>query len=100
LPNQHGDFLHKSEVFLNDSSLNEILKDAAMYSGSDVREKMLFENIMLYLPSARTISLEYVAPTITTFVRNNSKTIGKLGFEGRETFRNTSAWIRDNRMDG
>jgi len=99
LPNQHGVFMRKSEIFLDDGSVNEILKDAAMYSENDVRKKMLFRGIMLDLPSNRIISLEYVAPAITAFVRNNNKSISKQNFEVRETFRNTSAWIRNNRKD-
>lgn len=100
LPNQNGDFMSKSEIFLHDGSLNEILKDAAMYSSDDVREKMLFEGIELELPLNRTISLESVAPIITEYVRNNNKSIRSKDFEVRETFRNTCTWIRDNRKDG
>lgn len=99
LPNQCGLFMRKSEIFLDDGSVNEILKDAAMYSENDVRQKMLFRGIMLDLPSNRIISLEYVAPAITAFVRNNYKSISKQNFEVRETFRNTSTWIRNNRKD-
>lgn len=99
LPNQIGDFMCKSEIFFDDGSLNEILKDAATYSGNDVRGKMLFEGIAIELPLNRTISLETIAPTITDYVRNNNKSIRLNDFELRETFRNTCAWIRDNRKD-
>ncbi|MFE4711901.1 ATP-binding protein [Paenibacillus sp. NPDC056722] len=99
LPNQIGDFMCKSAIFFDDGSLNEILKDAATYSGNDVREKMLFEGIAIELPLNRTISLETIAPTITDYVRNNNKSIRLNDFELRETFRNTCAWIRDNRKD-
>ncbi|MDD3138480.1 MAG: ATP-binding protein [Lachnospiraceae bacterium] len=97
LPNQCGVLMRKSEIFLDDGSVNEILKDAAMYSENDVRQKMLFRGITLDLPPNRIISLEYVAPAITAFVRNNYKFISKQNFEMRETFRNTSTWIRNNR---
>ncbi len=99
LPNQHGVFMRKSEIFLDDGSVDDVLKDAAIYSGTDVREKMLCNGIFLELPSNRIISLEYAAPAITAFVRNNSKTISKLSFEGWETFRATSAWLRKYRKD-
>ena len=99
LPNQHCIFMLKGEIFLDDGSLDDILKDAAMYSGTDVREKMLYGGIFLDLPSARVISLEYIAPTIITYVRNNSKKICKISFEGWETFRAISAWLRNNRKD-
>jgi len=99
LPNQNGDFMRKSEIFLDDGSVNEILKDAAMYSENDIRQKMLFRGITLELPSNRIISLESVAPAITAYVRNNNKSISKQNFEVRETFRNTCAWIRNNRKD-
>jgi hypothetical protein len=99
LPNQHCIFLRRAEIFIDDGSLDDILKDAAMYSGTDVREKMLYSDIFLDLPSTRLISLEYVAPMIVTFVRNNSKTICKTSFDGWETFRAISAWLRDNRKD-
>lgn len=99
LPNQHGVFMRKSEIFLDDGSVDDVLKDAAMYSGTDVREKMLCNGIFLELPSNRIISLEYVAPAITAFVRNSSKTISKMSFEGWETFRATSAWLRKYRKD-
>lgn len=99
LPNQYGYFMRKSEIFLDDGSVNEILKDAAMYAENDVRQKMLFKGILLDLPANRIISLEYVAPAITAFVRNNNKAISKHNYEVWETFRNTSAWIRNNRKD-
>lgn len=99
LPNQHCNFMCKGEIFIDDGSLDDILKDAAMYSGTDVREKMLYGDILLDLPSARIISLEYVAPAIITYVRNNSKAICKISFEGWETFRATSSWLRNNRKD-
>lgn len=99
LPNQHGTFMCKSEVFLDDGSIDEILKDASMYTGDDVRAKMLFEGIPLDLPPNRVVSLENVAQAITSFVRSNNKSISKLGRETWETFRNTSIWIRNHRKD-
>lgn len=60
---------------------------------------MLYEGIVLDLPSSRIISLENVAPAITDYVRNNNKSIRTQDFEVRETFRKTCAWIRDNRKD-
>jgi hypothetical protein len=99
LPNQHCDFKREGEIFIDDGCLDDILKDATMYSGTDIREKMLYGGISLDLPLARVISLEYVAPMIITYVRNNSKTICKISFEGWETFRAVSAWLRDNRKD-
>ncbi|MEK4234825.1 ATP-binding protein [Paenibacillus sp. FSL H7-0714] len=99
LPNQNGEFMRVSEIFSDDGSVNEILKDAAMYSDNDIRKKMLFRGIALELPPNRIISLESVAPAITAYVRNNNKSISKQNFELRETFRNTCAWIRNNRKD-
>ncbi|WCT56650.1 ATP-binding protein [Paenibacillus kyungheensis] len=99
LPNQNGYFMHMSEIFLDDGSVNEILKDAAMYSDNDIRKKMLFKGIALDLPLNRIISLESVAPAITAYVRNNNKFIRTQNSEFRETFRNTCAWIRNNRKD-
>lgn len=99
LPNQHGLFMRKSEIFLDDGSVDDVLKDAAMYSGTDVRDKMLYNGITLELPSNRIISLEYIAPTITSFVRSDSKTISSPSFEGWETFRATSAWLRAHRKE-
>ncbi|WP_312635045.1 sacsin N-terminal ATP-binding-like domain-containing protein [Oscillibacter sp.] len=99
LPNQNGAFMRKSEIFADDGSVNEILKDAAMYSENDIRQKMLFRGITLDLPPSRTISLESVAPAITAYVRNNNKSISKQNSEVRETFRNTCTWIRNNRKD-
>jgi len=100
LPNQYGVFKRKSEIFLDDYSIDEILKDAAKYSGDDVRQRMLLKGISLDLPSNRRISLESIAQIITSYVRNNNKSIGKQSAEIGETFRKTSIWIRDNRKDG
>lgn len=97
LPNQHGVFKRMSEVFIDDGSVDEVLKDAARYSGNDVRDKMLYNGIILELPPNRIISIEYIAPTITSFVRSDSKTISSPSFEGWETFRATSAWLRLHR---
>ena len=100
LPNQHGDFMRKGEAFIDDGSIVDILKDAAMFSGDDIRAKMLLQGISLSLPKNRAITLESVALTITNYVRTNSKAISKLDFEWRETFRDAYAWIRENRNDG
>ena len=89
--------MRKGEIFIDDGSIADILKDAAMCSGDDVRAKMLLQGILLSLPQNRAITLESVALTITNYVRTNSKALSKLGFEVWETFRHTSAWIRDNR---
>ena len=103
LPNQYGTFKLKDEIFLDDGSVDDILKDAAMYSGDNVRERMLLRGIPFDLPLNRIITLESIAPTITSYVRNNSKSISKQNSEGdnkvRETFRNTSIWIRANRKN-
>lgn len=100
LPNQDGYFMRRSEIFLDDGSVDEILKDASMYSGNDIRKRMLYQGIVLDLPSNRIISIENVAPAITDYVRNNNKSIRTQDFEVRETFRKTCAWIRNNRKDG
>lgn len=99
LPNQYGAFKRKGEIFLDDGSIDKILKDAAKYSGDDVREKMLVKGIQLDLPPNRIISLEGVAPIITSYVRSNNKSISKQPLEIKDTFRNTSIWIRDNRKN-
>ena len=99
LPNQHGTFMHKSEIFLDDGSVDDVLKDAAMYSGADIRDKMLYNGISLELPLNRIISLEHIAPTITSFVRSNSKTISKPSYEGWKTFRATSVWLRKHHKE-
>jgi len=99
LPNQHGAFMRRSEIFIDDGSVEEVLKDAARYSGVDIRNKMLYNGINLELPSTRIISLEYIAPSIITFIRNNSKTICSPSYDGWETFRETSTWLINHRKD-
>ena len=99
LPNQYGVFKRKGEIFLDDGSVDEILKDAAKHSGDDVRQRMLTKSISLELPPNRRISLETIAPIITSYVRTNNKLISKQSVKIKETFRNTSIWIRDNRKN-
>jgi hypothetical protein len=89
--------MRKGEAFFDDGSVNDVLKEAAKYSENDVRDKLLYKGISIDLPPIRTVSLETVAPSITAFVRKNSKDICKQGFEGWDVFRRTSVWIRDNR---
>lgn len=100
LPNQYGVFKRKGEVFLDDNRIDEVLKDAAKYSGDDVRKKVLLKGVSLDLPQNRRITLESIAQIITTHVRNNNKSISKQSAEIRDTFRNTYIWIRENRKDG
>ena len=99
LPNQNGDFLCRNAIFLDDGSVDNILKDAAMYSNFDIRKQMLYSGISLELPSSRVISLEQVAPRITDYVRNNSKKISVVSFDGWKIFRDTSIWLREYRKD-
>lgn len=97
LPNQHGIYKLRSELSLSDPLVTEVLKDASMYSGVDIRAEMLSSDIQLNLPKIRTITLEKVADTITKFVRTNSASISMKDNEAYETFRKTAKWIRDSR---
>lgn len=101
LPNQFGIFKKKDELFLDDDTidqeLKEILADISKLTSkvSDWRNDMLDKKISLELPSTRTKTLALIGTTISDIVKDLLKE-EHLSNEHRNVFSRLLNWINDN----
>jgi hypothetical protein len=65
LPNQHGEFMVKDEISLDDGEIEEALKTIAENLGHDVRTVLLDKRIFLELPANRTMTSADVSSEIS-----------------------------------
>lgn len=95
LPNQHGYFLPKEELFLDDGQIDSILKDIAEEEGYDIRSELLLIEVYLDLPETRTRSISDITQYVTNYVKRcqiNKVTDDKV----KANFRTLFLWITDN----
>lgn len=101
LPNQFGVFRKKDELFLDDDTidqeLKEILADISKLTSkvSDWRNDMLDKKIFLELPATRTKTLALIGTTISDIVKELLKE-EHLSNEHRNVFSRLLNWISDN----
>ncbi|OPB86650.1 hypothetical protein BAS06_15755 [Elizabethkingia miricola] len=69
LPNQNGKFCSKENLFLDDDSMGDDLKDISAECGYDFREELLDKGIFLQLPENRTYGIGNVTEKISSFVK-------------------------------
>ncbi len=96
LPNQRGDFCSKEHLFLDDGSIDEILKDISEELGYDFREELLDKSIFLELPENRTFTIENVAEKISTFIKPILRDVDKRKVY-KETLKKFYIWMNENR---
>ena len=96
LPNQKGDFCSKEHLFLDDGSIDEILKDISEELGYDFREELLDKSIFLELPENRTYTIENVAEKISTFIKPILRDVDKRKVY-KETLKKFYIWMNENR---
>lgn len=101
LPNQFGIFKKKDELFLDDNTidqeLKEILADISKLTSkvSDWRNDMLDKKIFLELPATRTKTLALIGTTISDIVKDLLKE-EHLSNEHRNVFSRLLNWINEN----
>ncbi|OBY77666.1 histidine kinase [Paenibacillus sp. KS1] len=96
LPNQYGVFKKSEVLSLDSGEIEEILKDACMYAGYDVRETLLLKDIYFNLPENRTVYLESISEKITKYVKENKNSLGQNNADEKEVFNKTYLWLREN----
>ena len=95
LPNQHGYFLPKEELFLDDGQIDNILKDIAEEEGYDIRSELLLIEVYLDLPETRTRSILDITQYVTNYVKSR-QTIKVTDDKVKAKFRTLFLWITDN----
>ena len=101
LPNQFGIFKKKDELFLDDDTidqeLKEILADISKLTSkvSDWRNDMLDKKIFLELPATRTKTLALIGTTISDIVKDLLKE-EHLSNDHRNVFSRLLNWINEN----
>lgn len=96
LPNQNGDFCSKENLFLDDGSIDEVLKDISKELGHDFREELLDKSIFLELPENRIYTLGSVADKISAFVKPILRDIDKRKIY-KETLKKLYVWMSENK---
>jgi hypothetical protein len=105
LPNQFGTFKRKDELFLDDDTidqeLKEILADISKVTSkvTDWRTDMLDKKIFLELPSTRTKTLALIGTTISDTVKDLLKEENPSN-ELRDVFSRLLNWLNDNHSKG
>lgn len=95
LPNQHGEFLPKEELFLDDGEIDSILKDIAAEEGNDIRSELLMIEICLELPQSRTRGIADITQSVLSYVKR-CQIIKVSDEQVKANFRNLFLWITDN----
>lgn len=101
LPNQFGKFKKKDELYLDDGTideeLKEILADISKVSTKvyDWRTDLLDKKIILELPSTRTRSISQIGATITDITKELLKEDSPTN-ELRDIFSRLLNWLNDN----
>lgn len=101
LPNQFGKFKKKDELYLDDDTidneLKEILADISKVSNKvyDWRTDLLDKKIFLELPSTRTRSISQIGTTITDITKELLKEDSPSN-ELRDIFSRLLNWLNDN----
>jgi hypothetical protein len=95
LPNQHGRFLPKEELFLDDGEIDNILKDIAAEEGNDIRSELLLIEIYLDLPQSRTRGIADITQFVISYVKR-CQTIKVSDEQVKANFKTLFLWITDN----
>jgi len=98
LPNQHGNFIIKDSVFLDDDSIDEDLKDIAETLGLNLRKELLDKKIFLELGANRTYTKKIIAEKITALIIPRLSELPRTE-ETKQVFRQLYLWFREHKND-
>lgn len=96
LPNQNGVFSIKDNLFLDDGSIDDELKDISEELGYDFRTELLDVSIFLELPDNRTYTIENVAEKISSFIKPIIRDVDKRK-ENKETLKKFYLWMDEHK---
>ncbi|WP_394189392.1 sacsin N-terminal ATP-binding-like domain-containing protein [Paenisporosarcina quisquiliarum] len=98
LPNQNGVFLIKDDLFLDDGTTDNTLKDISKDLGIDIRKDLLCVEIFLDLPDSRTLSQKDIADEISKSVKELYRD-PLVSEETKKTFRKLLLWFNENKEE-
>ncbi len=97
LPNQKGTFSKKENLFLDDGSIDDDLKDISEELGHDFREELLVTSIFLKLPDNRIYTIENIAEKISSFMKPIIRDVDKRK-KYKDTLKKFYLWMDENRI--
>lgn len=95
-PNQNGNFIIKDDIFLDDGSIDESLKNICSELGHDIREELLDTNIFLELNTSRTKTQKDIAEDISNLVRAKLRE-QSIDYETQKAFNKLLIWFKENK---
>lgn len=96
LPNQKGEFIIKDDVFLDDGTIDETIKDICELLLYPFRSQVLDKNIFLELPEQRVLTSKAVAEKVTTLVYERFSEL--IHDENtKKAFRMLAIWFQNNK---
>lgn len=99
LPNQHGEFIPKDNLFL-DGGIDEVIKDLSEIAGDDVREYLLDSMISLEFPTNRKKQDSDFSLQIERFAKDNYRKDRKNDSSLKAFFSRLFLWMKDNEERG
>lgn len=99
LPNQYGCFKKSDELSLDSGEIDDILKNASISAGYDIRNELLLAEIFYQLPENRTKYLDDVSDKITKYVKENKERIMQNDSDEKHVFQQTYLWLRKNKEE-
>lgn len=99
LPNQHGKFIPKDNLFLDDG-IDEVIKDLSEIAGDDVREYLLDTMIFLEFPANRTKQDIDISLRIERFAKDNYRKDRQDNSTLKTFYSKLFLWMKDNEEKG
>ncbi|PKU51245.1 MULTISPECIES: ATP-binding protein [Lysinibacillus] len=95
LPNQNGVFHIKDNLFLDDGTTEDFLKDILRELGLDIRENLLSKEIFLKLPENRTKNQTNIAEDITKLIIELNRDASE-DEDIKQVHKKILIWFKDN----
>lgn len=99
LPNQHGEFIPKDNLFL-DNGIDEVIKDLSEIAGEDAREYLLDPLIPLEFPANRTKQDRDFSLRIERFAKDNYRKDRQDNSTLKTFYSQLFLWMKDNEEKG
>lgn len=96
LPNQNGDFVCKDDLYLDDGTIPDELKDILELLGGDYRKQLLDKSVVLDLPETRWRGIKDIAAKIIEIVPSVIANLNRSE-EEKSAFRKLYLWFMDNK---
>lgn len=98
IPNQNGLLCLKSNLYKENDSIPEFMKDVCRVTGSDIRSELASKSIEVSKIIPRKKGYKDISETITSYIRQHMNNISVEADE-KESFNQTYKWLREKKED-